>query len=409
MAENNRSIRGNREQPWPPRIAELATIFKALDSREIIARLKEYRPVGRRGHPIKALWQAYVASYHRNLPHTNALIRELEDDRLLREVCGFDPDAPLPDRRTFNRFIRRLANHASLVEACIDGLTTKLKAILPDLGREVAIDASSIPTYSNHRKGSDPEATWGYGHSTRSRAKDSVDWAYGYKLHMIVDANYGIPLSQHVTTGKVHESKELPPMIDKAKERLAWFAPVAAMADRGYDSAANHQSLWFKHSIIPVIHIRKPSRSDLYQGIYTKDGVPTCMGLIPMKYVLTDRQGFHLYRCPGEGCHLKDSFAGATRHCDTIYLQDPSEDIRLFGVIRRASSQWKALYAKRWAVERLFKTLKQSRRLTAHCVRGLRHINLHALMSTLAFQATALMQAQAGNLPKMRWMVREVA
>ena len=78
-------------------------------------------------------------------------------------------------------------------------------------------------------------------------------------------------------------------------------------------------------------------------------------------------------------------------------------------MIRRNSRKWKALYRKRWAVEQLFKTLKQSRRLESHCLRGLRHVRLHALMSTLTFQATALVHALAGNLDGMRWMVRKVA
>ena len=44
-------------------------------------RLQEYRPTGRQGYPLKALWRAYVGSFVLNLAHTNALIRRLEDDR----------------------------------------------------------------------------------------------------------------------------------------------------------------------------------------------------------------------------------------------------------------------------------------------------------------------------------------
>ena len=105
-------------------------------------------------------------------------------------------------------------------------------------------------------------------------------WVYGYKLHLVVDANYGIPLAQQVTTGKRHESPELPKLVERAKRTHPWLAPEVAMADRGYDSAANHQFLWFKRRIIPVIHLCKPSNADLYQGIYTKGG-PTCLGMVP--------------------------------------------------------------------------------------------------------------------------------
>ena len=65
--------------------------------------------------------------------------------------------------------------------------------------------------------------------------------------------------------------------------------------------------------------------------------------------------------------------------------------------MRQKSAAFKALYRLRYAVERIFKSLKESRRLERHCVRGLQRVALHAAMSTLAFQATALTQIQAGE------------
>ena len=42
-------------------------------------------------------------------------------------------------------------------------------------------------------------------------------------------------------------------------------------------------------------------------------------------------------------------------------------------------------------------------------VRGLRGIKLHASMSVLTFQATALVKAMLGKMDYMRWMVRKIA
>ena len=50
--------------------------------------------------------------------------------------------------------------------------------------------------------------------------------------------------------------------------------------------------------------------------------------------------------------------------------------------MRRESAEWEALYRMRQAVERVFKSLKQSRRLEAHCVRGLKRVALHCAMTT---------------------------
>ena len=109
------------------------------------------------------------------------------------------------------------------------------------------------------------------------------------------------------------------------------------------------------------------------------------------------------------GCHLKEGLHAGIRHCDTVFAEDPAAHLRVLGgQTRRGSDEWNALYSKRWSIERIFKSLKESRRLEEHCVRGLKYITLHALMSTLTFQATALAKAQSGDTAGMRWMVRKI-
>ena len=194
----------------------------------------------------------------------------------------------------------------------------------------------------------------------------------------------------------------------KTESLYPWFHPSTVIADRGYDSAANHEFLRGKDAL-PIIHIRRKARGELYEGIYTKKGVPTCLGQIPMEFVRSDPERGHLYRCNPKGCRLAGSMSGGIRHCDTEVWEDPTRNVRLFGAIRRDGPEWKALYAKRQAIERVFKSMKESRRLERHCVRGLRHITLHAMMSALAFQATALVKLRTGQAEMMRWMVRKVA
>ena len=271
------------------------------------------------------------------------------------------------------------------------------------------MDSPTVRTHSNpnRRRISDPEASWTRKHSAKSK-DGKEEWHFGYKVHMASDANYGVPLAQFVTTAKRNDSPELPPLIRLAEALLPWFRPSAVVADRGYDARSNHEFL-NKRGIVPVIHIRRNSQANLYDDLYTKEGVPTCLGGLPMTYIRSDPERGHLYRCRSEGCHLVASMRGGIHHCDSESWEDPARDIRLFGVIRRGGPEWKALYAKRQAVERVFKSLKESRRLERHCIRGLRQITLHATMSALAFQVTALVRIRAGEADLMRWMVRKVA
>ncbi|MYC29196.1 MAG: transposase [Chloroflexi bacterium] len=399
-------------------LAEFRQILACLDDSAIIDRLQAYRPTGRPGWPLRTMWNAYLASFFLDLPHTNALIRRLKDDPALRGVCGFREGDPLPHRTTYNRFISRLANHSDLVEACLNQLTSELKDLLPGFGDEVAIDSTSVRTHSNPNKKSklsgevtDPEAAWGYKTDARSRKKDGKELAFGYKVHMIADATHDLPITMKVMAANHNDSPQLPSLMDKAYDNFSWFSPSVATADRGYDAKSNFEYLYLKRGIDPVIHIRKTNSHDgLYDGIYTMDAAPTCMGLEPMQFIGETWEGHYIFRCQGEGCHLKESTQGGTRKCDTVVVENPLDNLRVFGgKTRRNTPEWKTLYSRRQSIERIFKSQKESRRLESHCVRGLKKITLHCLMSTMVYQATALAKVQAGDTANKNWMVQKVA
>ena len=158
--------------------------------------------------------------------------------------------------------------------------------------------------------------------------------------------------------------------------------------------------------LIPGRHAEILEARQRYAGVYTEKGVPTCLGLVPMEYVRSDSERGHLYRCRQEGCHLKAR--KGVRHCDYEIWENRSDNPRLFGPLRQKSPEWRALYWLRQSVERLFKTLKESRRLERHHIRGLRRVGLHVAMSALGFAATYLVNVLAGSA-RPRWMVRKVA
>ena len=389
----------------------LRAIFRQLDDDPLIQRLAAYRWTGRRGYRLRSLWRAYVASFYLNLPHTNALIRRLAEDGALRKLCGFH--GRLPHRSTFNRFIQRLSLHPDLVAVALNGLTESIREFLPDLGEVIAIDSTVVRTHSNpnRRTVSDPDASWTA--KNKAGAPGGKEWSFGYKAHMVADAKHGIPLDMLVTTAKVNDSPVLPNLVDSMLSLFPWLKPKYAVADRGYDSQANHKYL-MGQGIIPVIAIRRkppgwnnPDDDGLVDGVYTYDGVPTCLGKVPMEFVRQDPERGRLYRCAG--CHLKDSTKGGVRHCDIEVWEDPWQNLRLFGAIPRRSPEWDAIYAMRQAIERVFKSLKENRRLERHCVRGLAQIRLHCMMAVLAYQATVLVALQEGRRSSMLWQVSKVA
>lgn len=391
-------------------INHVAAILNAVDPSAIIERLKQYRTTGRKGYPLIALWKAYLASFILNLPHTNGLIRRLQSDDGLRTLCGFQDQ--LPHRTTFNRFIARLRHHTDLIEDCLTELTNRLRRDdrLKDLGRIVAVDSTTIRTHSApfRKPVSDPEASWtGKNHG---KSKTGKDWYFGYKLHLVSDAVYGVPLAGYLTTASKNDSPELPRLLNSATNIYPWFNPSFVICDRGYDSAANHQAVK-KRGAVPIIGIRRtPSKPNPRKPIrgqtHTHDGAPICTGLQVMSYIRSDPKLGHLYRCPPDRCRLKNR--KGVRYCHDEQWELHKDNPRLESPISRKSQKWKDLYRLRQSIERIFKSLKESRRLERHCVRGSKRIALHSAMTLIAYQATIAVHVNNHQTADMRWMVNRI-
>ena len=386
----------------------LERVLEVLDTTTIVDKLLDRQdkdPRGRRGYSKEALWRAYVTSFVFNLRYTNDLIRLLDGDATVRQMCGFEK---MPHRTTFNRFINKLHDQADVLDEAVDDLVSQLHEKLPDLGKIVAADSTSVSSYSNPNKKTDPEASWGVKHVARGKEGKNTDWFYGFKGHMISDVTYGIPLTVMTTTAKRNDSPFLRKMFDQAKERFDWFAPGIVLGDRGYDSHKNVNFLVMQ-GIHPIIKMKDMRKEELYDGLYDQMGVPQCMGRKRMEYVGTDTDYRYVYRCPEGGCHLKTKYAGVQAHCIDDEYADPKQNPRLFGTIRRASDDWHNIYRLRYAVERPFKSMKQRRRLERHTVRGSKGIHAHVLMSALTFQATALANLKYRGKKYLTWMVPRVA
>ena len=76
-----------------------------------------------------------------------------------------------------------------------------------------------------------------------------------------------------------------------------------------------------------------------------------------MKHVRSEPGRGHLFRCPPEGCRLRDR--KGVRYCHEEEWVNPQDNPRVFGQIPRWSREWKTLYKLRQSVERVFKGQKE--------------------------------------------------
>lgn len=411
-----------RRPPPHEGLEDLADELNAVDWTPVVVQMSIIRYMGRPGYSPEIMLRAYQASYQLNLGSTNDLIRRLRTDPWVKQLVGFD--GPLPHRTTFNRFIRQLGTILPVVDLVNATLIDWLKGsgLLPGLGDGVAVDSTNVRTHSNPDQTpvSDPDAKWGGKTKYGTDRDGDVDgdgegvvvqkeWHFGYKLHSACCARWGIHLGGWVTPANQHDGAMLVPLLDKLKALHDWWAPKYVMADKAYDSMEIHKDV-NDRGAAAIIAIRKLPRNATSSTFHTQDGTPTCMGNVPMEYVGSDPERGDLYRCPKGGCHLKGR--KGVLYCQDNLWEPPSrrqENPRLFPAIRRDSPEWVELYGLRQAVERIFKSLKESRRLNAHYVRGMLHLGLHSTMSALASVATAVMHVNRNDLDMLCWQKERVA
>ena len=368
---------------------DVNAVLDTVDFSPMVAAISPSSEKGPKAYPRLPIIRAHFAGYliKPKIDSITAFHWALANNPALRDVCGFK--GRIPDRTTLSRVFTAMSQHLEIMDDLSAEVIARTQTILPDLGDEIAADSTPVPSYSNPegKPITDPNATWGW--HQRAGAKDGEEWVWGYKSHVLADANYDIPLVLISSTGKDNDTRYLIPLMDKSWEQHELDTKVV-IADRGYDSARNNEFL-HRRGIAPVIHIRRLPKNALFDGIYTVDGVPTCMGGKEMEYVQTDPEtGRHMYRCPAGGCDRKNRIRGYTT-CDDWHWEDPEQNIRLFGgKIRRGSPEWKRTYRKRWSIERVFSRWNTFGRLRSHYFRDRARIHLHMQLQMLALQATIL-------------------
>ena len=291
-----------------------------------------------------------------------------------------------------------------MVDQCLNQMTTELKSLLPGFGEVVAVDSTPVRSHSNPNRQpvSDPEAGW----IAKGGSGKNKDWRFGYRLHMVVDSATELPISKELTLSKVQDMQEILPLLRETKKRLPWFDPDVVLADKGYDSGDNCYNIVKEFDASPVIPL-SPKTKDPAPEITGSPAAPYCPAGLPLVYRSWDKNKGMQYQCPAKVgrvvCPLEQECG-----LKMVWVR-PVHDYRRFGYrVKRGTEEWERLYRKRGSIERTYSRLKQTRRLEGHCFRGYDSINIHATLSVLVMQATALSRARTGHMDELRVCVRQV-
>lgn len=383
----------------------LDLIEGTADMQALIREVRDQRRGGRPGYPPEAMLRAFCLKFILNERFNVGLIQRLNDSAKLHQLCGFTGD--VPSESAFSRFFKKLADRVDSLERTVAALVDHLHQRLPDMGSLTAIDSTDIEAYANPNRSAviDQDATW--GHRTRknkSSSKKKDELFFGYKMHLLGDAVYGVPLHYVLLPANRNDSPQLPRVVKEARQVYPWLKPTHLMADRGYDATSNHETL-VKQGIKPIIHIRKPINSKLHDDIYSTMGEPTCMGKKTMQWLRTDpKTGHHLYGCPPAGCHRKTQAHMFMMNCGDQHWEKPEDNLRVISTVARASPEWQDMYRKRPIIERGFSSMKRSRLLDKHQYLTQRKVRTHVALSILSYVGTMLAHVLAGDVENIRRM-----
>lgn len=401
------------------KLSVIVEVVHETDLELLVRAIKPHYTTGRKGYDIENLFVVHFCRYALDVERMSEWLIELSDNPVLAGICGVRGN--IPSESTMSRFNKKLTmiqvEYAEFVNRLVDAIAKRISELhatdpkrYPPVAAEVAIDATAIDAYCNPNKKakdggkSDKDAQWGKRHNASSLAK-GMEWFLGYKMHTIADANYEFPIVFDTTHGKRDDIGLLKPLYESAKDAYPWYDPQYLLGDKGYDSQAMHRYLR-KQGTDGIIPPRKPTAKDgLYDGIINEEGDPVCMGKVPMEFVETDPDTKqHLYRCRPEGCRLKTEGLPWLLHCDDEHWFDPEDNPRILGNIRRNSRGWKRLYRKRWSVERVFNSLKDSRLLEKHRYRGMAKVRTHVTSAVVAFLATMLAHLRQNDVNYLAFM-----
>ena len=417
-------------------LERLKLVVESMPDQKLIEVLYQKRGRGRKDHPVEALWNSLLAGVVFQHKSIESLRRELKRNAQLRELCGFNVvkgAEAVPSKSAYTRFLKNLLLNEALIDEIFNALVSALEKLLPGFGTNLAGDSKAIHSAAKKtaRQEGDQrgEQDADFGKKTyRGTKEDGTPWVkvrswFGFKLHLVVDADYELPVAMSVTKASVSDVSEMKPLMAKLAQEHSSIVRGCEhfMGDKGYDSTELISWLWKEHEIKAVIDIRNMWQDgdrtrNLPSGRYGnmtydhRGGIfchcPKTNEVKPMVHGGFDKKREALkYSCPmmAKGVECKGACNCPLRGGVRIKL---AEDRRVFTAVARSSYKWKNLYDKRTSVERVNSRVATSFGLEKHYIRGLAKMKMRCSLALCVMLAVAVGRIEQGQQEKMRSLVQ---
>ena len=404
-------------------LKRLEFVLENMPDKKLISILSNNRNNGRNDYPITAMWNSVLAGIVYQHNSIESLRRELSRNFQLRILCGFDAFLPanksVPNAWNYTRFLKNLFKSENEIGFMFQELIIKIKKLLPDFGSFLAHDGKAIQSHANNKKTGykskdgrrDTDANIGIkkysGITQDGKLWEKVKTWFGYKLHLIIDANYELPIAFDLTKASTGETPIAHKLIDGLNKKHPDIIKTAQYftSDRGNDDQKLIKKLWRTHKIKPIIDIRNMWKdNDKTKGLSTGENViynykgdvfcvcPKTGDVKIMKYGGFEKdRNAHKYRCPfvHGGVECKGTY-----DCE-IYSKkyvrvSLKENERVFVPVARTSYKWKKLYKKRTSVERVNSRIDEVFCFEKHFIKGQQKMKLKLSLSFCVMLAMAI-------------------
>ena len=399
-------------------LERLQKVFDNLPDEKLIRRLKEKRGKGRNEWPVEAMWNSFIASFIFDHDSIASLLRELNRNSQLRIICGFQPHiySVLTDKKdeygkriiesryklsptasAYTNFLNNLKECEQELREIFDTLVKYMYENLNGFGEIIAADGKAVQSYArriskkNRDNRGERDADWCRKKYTATKPDGekvvkTKKW-FGFRLHLLSDATYELPVDYEVTKASNSELKETERLLDNIKEKYPEKLEKCRyfLADKGYDSTELIEWLTTE-GISPVIDIRNMWQGDETKQFKDTNIVYNYKGKV---YYITDSgKEIELLYKGYDKSRVSLRYGFHSKYEDKRIFRIPLKtDPRIFTKVARNSKKWKRLYKKRTSIERVNGRIDRDFQFEKHTIRGLKKMKMF-LTVTFIIQLT---------------------
>ena len=261
-------------------LLRLKIFFENIEDNKLCETLEKERKTGRNDYQIRTMLNLIYEMKIFGHRSVESFRRELSRNSQLRIVCGLSEGKYkylnnrkhlIPPSRVFTSFLNKLKKHQKELDIIFEELVKFMYENLEGFGEECAVDGKYLDTYAQQfhkNKCNDNRAEHDAKPSCKTYfMKDGTtkkEWHFGFRAHILCDANYGLPIEYKLTPANNSKQKELDKMLENMNYNNKYKLDnmKILLADAGYENSKRNKKLEEEYNITPLVDIKHMWRKD---------------------------------------------------------------------------------------------------------------------------------------------------